>query len=195
MTFEFFDDEVLRRANAMSFGAHQLPTFDLAHARYVIAFGADFLGTWNSPLAQSVAYGRMRQGQGGVRAEVRAGRRRACRRPAPTRTNGCSRSPGTEGVLALGLAHVIMKRGLRQPAAAGRAGALMDTWASGLPAFTPEAVEQQTGVKAARVERLAVEFAAARSGRRGHRRRPLAHTNGLVRRRWRSMPSTRSSAA
>ena len=52
-------------------GAHQLPTFDLARTRYVIAFGADFLGTWNSPVAHSVAYGRMRQG-GRCAPQVRA---------------------------------------------------------------------------------------------------------------------------
>src|SRR4030095_4533305 len=30
--FEFFDDSVLRRANAISFGREQLPTFDLARS-------------------------------------------------------------------------------------------------------------------------------------------------------------------
>jgi len=67
VSFELFSDDVLRRANLMSFGHEQLPTFDLEHSRYVISFGADFLGTWNSPVAQSAAYGRMRQGRRGVR--------------------------------------------------------------------------------------------------------------------------------
>ncbi len=49
ITYELFGDEVLRRANALSFGRDQLPTFDLPNARFVLAFGADFLGTWNSP--------------------------------------------------------------------------------------------------------------------------------------------------
>src|SRR5688500_3750933 len=53
VTYEFFSDEVLRRANAVSQGSHQLPTFDLENARYVISFGADFLGTWNSAVAHS----------------------------------------------------------------------------------------------------------------------------------------------
>ena len=51
---------MLRRANELSFGRYQLPTFDLARTRYLLNFGTDFLGTWNSPLAHSVAYGRMR---------------------------------------------------------------------------------------------------------------------------------------
>jgi len=60
VTFETFDDSVLREANRRSFGRYQLPTFDLANSRYLISFGADFLGTWNSPVAQSIAYGEMR---------------------------------------------------------------------------------------------------------------------------------------
>ena len=74
VTYEFFSDDVLRRANAQAFGAHQVATVDLENARYVISFGADFLGTWNSAVAQSVAYGRMRQVGPGRAAEVRARR-------------------------------------------------------------------------------------------------------------------------
>src|SRR5439155_6641324 len=48
VSFELFDDDVVRHANEVSFGHRQLPTFDLARSRYVISFGADFLGTWNS---------------------------------------------------------------------------------------------------------------------------------------------------
>src|SRR4029077_8838925 len=63
IAYELFADDVLRRANAISFGHEQLPTLDLARSRFVVAFGADFLGTWNSPVAQNAAYGVMRQGQ------------------------------------------------------------------------------------------------------------------------------------
>src|SRR5713226_5384980 len=51
IAYELFGDDVLRRANALSFGREQLPTFDLARARFVMSFGADFLGTWNSPVS------------------------------------------------------------------------------------------------------------------------------------------------
>src|SRR5579884_3323 len=67
--FEFFDNNVLRQANGRSFGHEQLPTVELAHSRYVISFGADFLGTWNSPVSQNVGYGQMRQGEAGTRAK------------------------------------------------------------------------------------------------------------------------------
>jgi menaquinone reductase, molybdopterin-binding-like subunit len=177
--FEIFDDSVLRKANDLSFGRYQLPTFDLGQARYVIGFGADWLGTWNSPLAQSVAYGRMRQGRGGIRPKFVQVEGRVSQTGASADEWVFAR-PGTEGVLALGLAHVIMQRGLREPAAAGRAGAMVATWSSGLPDFTPEAVERQTGVKAARVEQLAVEFARHGPAVAIIGGGPLAHTNGLA---------------
>src|SRR5207244_11973832 len=40
VTFEFFNDDVLRRANALSCGIHQLPTFDLAYSSYGVSCGA-----------------------------------------------------------------------------------------------------------------------------------------------------------
>src|SRR5436190_21029306 len=62
IAFELFGNDTLRRANALSFGREQLPTFDIARSRFVISLGADFLGTWNSPVSQSAAYGEMRRG-------------------------------------------------------------------------------------------------------------------------------------
>jgi anaerobic selenocysteine-containing dehydrogenase len=152
------DDDVLRRANGISFGRDQLPTFDLAHAQFVIGFGADFLGTWNSPVAQGAAYGAMRQGTRGRRGSFVQIESRMSQTGAnadmwvPTR-------PGTEGALALGMAHVIINERLAEPTAARRAGGAVDSWTAGLPQFTPDAVERITGVPAARIESLARSFA------------------------------------
>jgi len=176
--FELFSDDVLRRANALSFGREQLPTFDLARARYAISFGADFLGTWNSPVANSAAYGRMRHGQPGIRGrfvQVEA-------RMSQTGANAdewVPARPGTEGALALGLAHVIVAAGLRRPEDAGRPGSLIAGWAAGLPAYTPEHVEQVTGVPARLIERLAREFAELGPAVAMIGGAPLAHSNGL----------------
>jgi menaquinone reductase, molybdopterin-binding-like subunit len=175
--YELFGDDVLRRANALSFGRDQLPTYDLGNARHVLAFGADFLGTWNSPVANAQAYGHMRQGRAGIRGSFVQVESRMSQTGAnadewvPTR-------PGTEGVLALGLAHVIMA-GKLLPANGGRAGALIDGWSAGLPDYTPEQVEKMTGVAARRVERLAREFAERRPAVAIIGGAPLAHTNGL----------------
>ena len=87
----------------------QLPTFDLARTRYVLGFGADFLGTWNSPVAQSAGYGACGRGSPAFAAS-------SCRSKPRMSQTGASADewvpvrPGTEGVLALGLAHVILQR-------------------------------------------------------------------------------------
>ena len=69
ISYEPLDEAVLRQANLQSFGVPALPTLDLARADYLISFGSDLLGTWNSPVAQSVGYGEMRQGRPGRRGK------------------------------------------------------------------------------------------------------------------------------
>jgi anaerobic selenocysteine-containing dehydrogenase len=177
MTFEVFDDDVLREANARSFGYRQLPTFDLARSRYVLSFGADFLGTWNSPVSQSVAYGAMRQDRPGVRAKFVQVEPRMSQTGANA-DEWIPAKPGTEGVLALGLAHVILAEKLRTTSDAGRAGRLIDGWEKGLPAYAPEAVERATGVQASRIRRLAREFAEHVPSIAIIGGAPLAHTHG-----------------
>jgi len=51
----------------ISFGREQLPTIDLARSRFAMSFGADFLGTWNSPVAQSAGLRRDAAGRPRVR--------------------------------------------------------------------------------------------------------------------------------
>jgi len=166
VSFDPFDDKVLRHANARSFGHEQLPTFDIAHSRYVISFGADFLGTWNAPVPQSAGYGEMRQGKAGQRGkfvQVEA-------RMSQTGANAdewVPANPGTEGVLALGMAHVIVKAKLRP----GDAVALAE--------YTPEEVAKRTGVRAERIERIAREFAEHAPAIAIIGGAPLAHTNGM----------------
>jgi anaerobic selenocysteine-containing dehydrogenase len=152
IAYELFSDDVLRRANAMSFGSHQLPTFDLENARYVIVFGADLLGTWNSAVAHGAAYGRMRQGRPGSRTKfVYVGERLS--QTGANADEFVAIRPGTDGVLALGLARA--------------------------EGYSPEEVEKRTGVPAATVERLAREFAENAPALAIIGGAPLAHTNGL----------------
>ncbi len=178
ITFELFGGDVLRRANALSFGREQMPTIDLARARYVVSFGADFLGTWNSPVAQGAAYGAMRQGRPGLRGAFVQVESRMSQTGANA-DEWVPVSPGTEGVLALGLAQVIVSTKLRSASAAGRAGALIDGWSGGLADFTPEKVAAITGVAVPRIERLARAFAEQGPSVALIGGAPLAHTNGL----------------
>lgn len=177
VVYELFSDDLLRRANAMSFGYAQLPTFDLANAGYVLGFGADFLGTWNSPVAHAHAFGRMRGDRPGLRGAFVQFEARI----SPTGASAdewLAVKPGTEGVVALGIAHVILRDKLK-PADAGRAAALIDGWAAGLPDYAPDKVASVSGVTAKRLEHIAHEFAERGPAVAIVGGSPLAHTNGL----------------
>ena len=178
ITYELFSDDVLRRANALSFGREQLPTHDLPNARYVLGFGADFLGTWNSPVSYAHGYGLMRQGRPGLRGMLVQVESRMSQTGANA-DEWVPAKPGTEGVLALGLAHVIMSAKLRPSGGGGRAGSLISGWFAGLPDYTPGRVDEITGVAATRVERLAREFAELAPAVAIIGGPSLAHTNGL----------------
>ena len=159
VTYELFSDEVLRRANASAFGSHQWGTVDLENARYVISFGADFLGTWNSAVAQSVAYGRMRQGHGNARPKfVHVDARLT--QTAANADEFVACKPGTEGLLALAIA------------------ALVDRTTASAADYAPDKVAEKTGVPVAKIERLAREFAANGPAVAIIGGAPLAHTNG-----------------
>src|SRR5689334_6156903 len=134
IAFELFGDDVLRRANLQSFAREQVPTFDFANSRAVISFGADFLGTWGSPVAQNAGYASMRGGRPGIRGSLIQVEPRMSLSGASA-DEWVAIKPGTEGVLALGLAKALGGKNLDQ--------------------YTPAEVERQTGVRAARVERLA----------------------------------------
>jgi menaquinone reductase, molybdopterin-binding-like subunit len=176
--FELFDDSVLREANRLSFGHHQLPTYDLARSSYVISFGADFLGTWNSPVANNVGYGTMRQGRSGIRGKfVQV----ECRM---SQTGGnadewIATKPGSEGHLALALAHVILNQHLAKGAVAVMAARRIEGWQENFPDYSPDAVAWKTGVAPETITRIARELASADSSVAIIGGAPLAHTNGL----------------
>ncbi len=178
VSFEPFDDSVLREANQLSFGYRQLPTFDLARSNYVVSFGADFLGTWNSPVAQNVGYGTMRQGRSGNRGKFV---QIECRM-SQTGANAdewIPARPGTEGHLALAFAHVILNKHLVKAESAGTVGSRIDGWSKGLPDYSPDAVARKTGVAPEIITRLAREMTTTGPGVAIVGGAPLAQTNGL----------------
>jgi anaerobic selenocysteine-containing dehydrogenase len=178
ISYEPLDEAVLRQANLLSFGSAALPTLDLARADYLISFGADFLGTWNSPVAQSVGYGEMRQGRPGRRGKFVQVESRMSQTGANA-DEWIPCRPGMEGVLALGIAHVILRDKLRPRDARSRAAALLAGWSEGLPDYAPDSVAQQTGVTPETIARLAHEIAAVESSAVVIADAPLAQTNGM----------------
>ena len=157
--FGFFGNGVVREANLRSFGVASLPTVDLGQSNYVISFGADFLGTWNSPVAQAIGYGRMRNGRQGQRGKLVQVEPRISQTGASA--DEWVPSPiGMEGIFALSLANVILQEKLRLSAAAGRAGDAIPGWSQGLADYAPEKVEKRLGVPAVKIVRIAREAAA-----------------------------------
>jgi anaerobic selenocysteine-containing dehydrogenase len=178
VTFELFDESALRRANWLSFGRYQLPTFDLARTNFVASFGADFLGTWNSPVAQGRSYGEMRQGRPSVRGRF------AQIEPRMSQTGANADiwipvRPGAEGLVALSLAHVTMAEQLRSAEAAGHSGKLIEGWTSGLKEYTPEAISPKSDIAPETIRRLARGLVTSRPAVVIMGGPALAHTNGL----------------
>src|SRR5262245_44124596 len=159
IAYELFSDDVLRRANLTSFGHEQVPTFDFANSRVVISFGADFLGTWGSPVSQMAGYASMRGGRPGIRGMLIQVEPRMSLTGASA-DEWVAIKPGTEGVLALGLANLLGAKNAAQ--------------------YTPAEVEKQTGVKAARVERPAGMLKEMKQTVAVIAGAPLAMTNGLA---------------
>ena len=144
LVYEAFDHAPVREANRLTFGRPEIPTYDLEQAQLVISFGADFLETFASPVAQARGFAAMRaRPQSGWHIAVEP-------RLSPTGATAdewVAVRPGGEMALALGLVHVILREGLGQGPAE-----LVAAW-------TPGEVEKQTDVPEATIERLARAFA------------------------------------
>ena len=136
------------------FGETQLPYFDLGNTRYLVSFGADYLGSWLSPVHNRLGFGRSRQGHEDGRGRFVQVEPRMTLSGAAA-DEWIAANPGTEGILALGMANRIVGQGVYQ-------GADRDAWAAALAPYSADAVAAQTGVAAEAVNRLADTFAELR---------------------------------
>jgi menaquinone reductase, molybdopterin-binding-like subunit len=153
----FGQDALLAACEAVH-GVRDLPEYDIAGARYLLSFSGDFLETWVSPVHYAGAYGRMRGDRETTRGKfIHFGPRLSM--TAASADLFLPISPGTEGIVALGIAHVMIRDKLTPQAAA--AGPLM---AAGLSAYTPKEVEGRTGVQTHNVVSAAVEFSRNQPG-------------------------------
>src|SRR3989475_2677463 len=160
MSYEAFGFEALRAGNRMAFGTGTLPTYDFANAKYVLSFGADFLDTWLSPVEFQNGFARAHAFDAGRPASmakfVYVGPRLSL--TGMNADEWIAAKPGTEGVLALAMAQVIMSQHLaRVPAEASRLSGL-------LARHTPRAVAEVIGIEQQVIVRLATEFANSKGG-------------------------------
>jgi anaerobic selenocysteine-containing dehydrogenase len=182
LTLDLFGEAPLRQAVSDLLGLPRLPHFDIANARYVLSFGANFLDTWLAPVQYGVQYGRFRQGDYGVQTFApRQGRPRGYLVHVEPRFSGTAANadewlpvrPGSEGLLALSVAQVILSEGLARGGAAGLS-------AGALAANAPERVADATGVAADRIRTLARDFATRQPSLALGGGLAGAHTNGTA---------------
>ena len=93
------------------FGAPDLPVYDISQSDVVLSFGANLLETWMSPVAQSAAYGAMRQGGMGSRGLFVQFEPRLSA-TAASADEWIPVRPGAEGFVALAIGRIIVEERL-----------------------------------------------------------------------------------
>jgi anaerobic selenocysteine-containing dehydrogenase len=134
---------------------------DFANANYLLSFNANLFETFLSPVHNIYSYGHMRQGRPGIRGHfVQA-------EPRLSQTAACADQwlpikPGTEGLLALSIAHVIVNEKLYDAEFVGQSTGGFAEWSASLGEYAPEKIAAQIDVPAASIQRVAREFASRR---------------------------------
>jgi len=160
VTYEPFAFEALREGNRIAFGTSAIPSYDFANARYILSFGADFMETWLSPVGYQNAFTRAHafdaSRDGSMAKFVFVGPRLSL--TGMSADEWVVAKPGTEFMLALAMAQVILTERLAPPLAPADAARLQHL----LPG--PERIAGSVGVEAGKIQRLAREFAASKGG-------------------------------
>jgi len=158
VSFDFMSPEWLSAAYRENYGSAALPFYDLSETRYVLSFGANFLEHHLSPVHYGYAFGQMRQGRDTVRGHFAyVGGRLSL--TAASADRWVPARPGSEGVLALGMARVILQKRLYDPASLSSNGIQADTLLKGLGRYDLATVAEMTGVTPQTIEELAGDFA------------------------------------
>ena len=178
-------------------GIYSPPAYDFENARYILSFGSDFLESYWSPVQALSAYGQFRRGRPEQRGRLVQIEPRLsvtgikADEWIPTR-------PGTEGLIALAIANMIIKEGLYNKDFITNHSLGFENWTDErgkehigfkelvLSEYGPDLVSKQTGIPVDTFIRLAREFAANQPSLAiGYRDRPfhqmaVSVLNGLV---------------
>ena len=151
IVFEPFANEAAHVAGQMVFGIDAPARYDFAAAEYVLSFGADFLETWGSPVEQARGFAASHgYGDGRMSRYVHVEPRMSM--TAMSADEWIAPAAGSEGLVALAIARVIVRDGLAAaPSDLFRVQGILDR-------FEPDAVAEQTGVSVETIGRLAHEF-------------------------------------
>ena len=137
----------LREASRIAFGRDAVPTYDIASARLVVSFGADFLGGWLSPVEHGRAFAEMSHAdeRGSKGKLVFVGPRLSL--TGQNADEWIPIRPGSEAVVALAMASVIASSG-------GNAG----PYAALLQSYDVAGAASQAGVSEEAIQSLAAAF-------------------------------------
>jgi len=161
VSYELLCPDWLRLANRKSFGRASLSYYDMAESRYLLSFGADFVESHLSPVQYGYAFGRMRQGRDTVRGHFTyVGGRLSL--TAASADRWMPAKPGSEGVLALGMARLILAETLYDRASLTANGLHVETLTKGLKAYDLPRVAEETGLTQQAIAEVAREFATTR---------------------------------
>jgi anaerobic selenocysteine-containing dehydrogenase len=143
-------------------GTRSMAGFDIENADFILSFGSGLVEGWGAPGYMFRAKSKMRKAGGRMdQIEPRLSK------TAAKADHWISINPGTEGALAFGLAHVIIKEQLyNRNFVDGYTHGLADRFQQTIDGFPPEIAAKITGISAGTILTLARDFAAAR--------RPLA---------------------
>lgn len=154
-------------------GSRQRIGYDLANASYVLSFSSGWLDAHWSTEQAARGFAEFRRGRPGLRPRwIHADPRLSL--TATKADEWILVRPGTEGTLALGMAHVILREGLYDREFIERRTRGFDDWVDArgrehlgfrrfvLQEYSPAAVREVTGVPEGTIFRVAREFSTAR---------------------------------
>ena len=161
-----------KKAGQLLTWGEEIEVPDFANARYILNFGSSLFETFPTHAA-TVADGRADQ-----RAKL------ISFDPRMSMTAGLSDEwipliPGTDGLVALAMANVIMQEGLADTAFINAwTNVTADQLAKHLSQFDLETAERESGVSAATIRRIAIEFATQKPATLFSYRGASSHANG-----------------
>jgi len=160
-------------AHLLSQGWSEHAAYDWENTNYLLSFGGALLEAWQ-PLTRNLrAYARMRRGRPGRRAKIVQIEPRASV-TATKADEWIPINPGTEGALALAIAHVIIRDDIYDADFIAKHSFGFENWTDELGEvhagfrtlvlrdYSPDRVAGITGVESDTIERIAREFAAAK---------------------------------
>ncbi|MBT4074046.1 MAG: molybdopterin-dependent oxidoreductase [Chloroflexi bacterium] len=154
MYFDPLEQGVLHEAIKTVFNQDRIPEFDIANADTVLSFGADWLGTWLSPVRYSTKYGDFRGGEHRgfmMHAESRMSM------TAAAADQWLTVNPGYEGDLAMSMASVIVEDSLVD--AANITAYTANIPDGELEKYAPALVAERVGISADIIHDAAHRFA------------------------------------